>query len=63
MTGPRITYASRPDGTPEAELDALSWIYKLALNKAKAAGTNGGSNDAEKGIKDESGTKTSIPQR
>lgn len=64
MNGSRITYATHPDSTPEAELDALCFIYRAALDKQeKAAGTNGGSNDAEKGINDESGTETSIPQR
>lgn len=37
MSDPQITYAPHPDGTPGAELDALSWIYKHALNKVKAA--------------------------
>ena len=31
MDSPRITYISRPDATPEAELDALAACYRYGL--------------------------------
>jgi hypothetical protein len=52
---PSLTYAPRPDATPEAESSALAAIYKIVLNSANknAAGvtsTNG--NDAERDLSD-----------
>ena len=54
MSGaPRITYAPRPDATPEGELNALASVYRFILDchaKPKAVGvtsTNG--DDAMKG--------------
>jgi hypothetical protein len=32
MDSPRITYTSRPDGTPEAELTVLANIYRFILD-------------------------------
>jgi hypothetical protein len=31
MSGPAITYAPRPDATPQAEVSALAAIYRIAL--------------------------------
>ena len=36
MDSPRITYTSRPDATPEAELDTLAAIYKFVLFNSQA---------------------------
>ena len=32
MSSPRITYAPRPDATPEAELSALAGAYRFILD-------------------------------
>jgi hypothetical protein len=32
MSSTRITYAPRPDATPEAEISALAAIYKLCIS-------------------------------
>ena len=32
MSSSRITYAPRPDATPEAELDALASVYRFVLD-------------------------------
>jgi hypothetical protein len=32
MNSPRITYTSRPDATPEAELNVLANIYRFILD-------------------------------
>jgi hypothetical protein len=43
---PRITYAPRPDATPEAELDALAAVYRFILDcRAKRLATESGSCD------------------
>ena len=60
MGKPAITYARRPDATPESERAALAAVYKLCLEshaKKKAAGvssTNG--DDAMKGSKNDRAT-------
>ena len=43
MNSPRITYTSRPDATPEAELDALVAVYKFVLFDSQAR--SGGHHD------------------
>ena len=57
MDSPSITYMPRPDTTPEAEVNALAYVYRfLLLEKgdhhdltyATAAGTEG-ANVAKKG--------------
>jgi len=47
MGSPQITYAPRPDVSPETEVSALANVYRFILNasKVKAAGSNG-NNDA-----------------
>ena len=35
MSSPRITYSPRPDATPEAELSALTNVYRFVLGHAK----------------------------
>ena len=44
--GAKVTYGPRSDATPEAELNALSAIYRRAIERfekdEKAAGTSGG---------------------
>jgi hypothetical protein len=32
MSNPRITYTSRPDATPEAELNVLATVYRFILD-------------------------------
>ena len=65
MSNPRITYAPRADATQEAELDALTSVYRFILDcraKKNAAGmtsTNGG--DAKERFLDDSSAETSIP--
>jgi hypothetical protein len=64
MTSLRITYAPRPDATPESELKALVSIYRFVLNSAhkNAAGrtsTNGG--DEKERSRNDSLAKTRIP--
>ena len=54
MDSPRITYTSRPDATPEAELNVLANVYRFILGchaKKKAADEHGGENDAKGGSK------------
>jgi hypothetical protein len=57
VSSSRITYAPRPDATPEAELPVLAAVYKICLEshaKKNAAGmtsTNG--DDAMKGSKND----------
>jgi hypothetical protein len=43
MDSPRITYISRPDATPEAELDALAACYRYVLFTSQER--RGGQND------------------
>jgi hypothetical protein len=37
VPNPAISYASRPDATPEAERFALSAVYKFVLSKSNAS--------------------------
>ncbi len=67
MSSPHITYATRPDSTPEAEISALGNVYRYILDchaKKNAAGvtsTNG--DDAKKGsLKHEVRAKLSIQE-
>ncbi len=57
-----VTYASRPDATPEREVATLAAVYKFILDHhaGKAAGLDGGK-DAEEGS-DELDAKSSIPR-
>jgi hypothetical protein len=32
MNSPSITYAQRPDGTPETEISGLAAVYRIVLN-------------------------------
>jgi hypothetical protein len=43
MNSSRIMYQSRPDATPEAELDALATCYRYVLFDSQA--TRGGPHD------------------
>jgi len=59
----RISYASRPDATPESELDALADVYAFVLEartKKRAAVPSG----PENGVKEDEHvhTKRSIPR-
>jgi hypothetical protein len=63
MNSSRITYAPRPDATSEAEISALSTVYKLVLNSVNrnapgVRSTKGG--DAMKGSKNDNRAKSSI---
>ncbi len=52
MDSPRITYTSRPEATPEAELNVLANVYRFILDchamRKKAARTNGGDAKSER---------------
>ncbi|MBA3426749.1 MAG: hypothetical protein H0U04_19920 [Rubrobacter sp.] len=52
MSSPNVTYASRPDATPEGELSALSAVYRFILDAhpMKEAAPESRSDDA-KGFK------------
>jgi hypothetical protein len=57
MTRARISYAARPDSTPEEERGALQNVYRLVLNSANknavgVTSTNG--DDAKERSKDDS---------
>jgi hypothetical protein len=49
MSSPRITYTSRPDATPEAELNVLANVYRFILdcNANKKAAPASGPDDAK----------------
>lgn len=53
MSSPHITYATRPDSTPEGEINALGNVYRFILDchaKKNAAGvTSANGDDAKKG--------------
>ena len=59
MNSPRIIYTSRPDATPEAELNVLANIYRFLLDcharKKKAAGMTSTDSDDAKSEKGEGG--------
>jgi hypothetical protein len=50
MSSHRITYTSRPDASPEAELTALAAIYKFVLSNSqtKRGGTHDLTNESTK---------------
>ena len=55
MSGSAITYASRPDITPEAEVSALANVLRYVLDcHAKKEAARPGSPDDEKGSKHDS---------
>jgi hypothetical protein len=63
MDKPTIAYTSRPDATPETELDALAAICAFALEcheNRKAADLTGDRNEAKE-VKNV-GPKQSLPQ-
>jgi hypothetical protein len=37
MSSTRITYAPRPDATPEAEIATLATVYRFILSKSNAS--------------------------
>jgi len=52
MTNPAITYAPRPDTTPETEISALGNVYRFILDchaKKNAAGVTSTNGDDAKG--------------
>jgi hypothetical protein len=59
MSSPRITYTSRPDATPEAELNVLANVYRFILDcharEKKAAGMTSTDSDDAKSEKEEGG--------
>lgn len=63
MSSPHVTYARRGDATPEAELNALSSVYRFVLDShaKKKAGVNGTGGDTKGPIKNEVRAKLSIP--
>jgi hypothetical protein len=50
VSSSRVSYASRPDSTPEAELSALAAIYEFALlnSQAKRGGPHDLTSDSTK---------------
>jgi hypothetical protein len=50
MPNPAVSYAQRPDATPEAEISALAVIYKLCISShaQKEAAPESRPNDARK---------------
>lgn len=54
-TTPRITYATRPDATPEAELSAVANVFRFVLDcHAKKEAAPESRPDAAKEIKNDS---------
>lgn len=50
-----ISYAPRPDATPETELSSLASVYRFILDaRAKKEGSRPGAPDAAKGSKHDS---------
>ena len=52
MDSPTVSYASRPDATQEAELNALASVYRFILNcraKENTAGVTSTNGDDAKG--------------
>ncbi len=60
MPDPAISYATRANSTPEAELSALAAVYKLCLDKKEAAPRQSRP-DEVKGSRNDSPRKVSIP--
>jgi hypothetical protein len=52
---PSISYAQRPDATPETEISALAAVYKFVLDSANknAAGMTSTNGDDAKGSRDD----------
>ena len=63
MSSTRITYAPRPDATPEAEISALAAIYKLCISshERKEAAPESRLDDAE-GYKNDRTATEIIPK-
>ncbi len=63
MSEPAITYAPRPDATPEGEMSALAKIYEYVLNcsNAKEAAPESRPEDARKD--QDARTRISIPKQ
>jgi len=54
MDSPRISYTSRPEATPETELNVLANVYRFILDchgKIEAADEPGSENDTKGGSK------------
>ena len=62
MDSPRITYTSRPDATPEAELNVLADVYRFILDchAKKKDGSAKTALDDRKGLEDDPAT-TRVP--
>ena len=62
MNSPRITYTSRPDATPEAELNVLANVYRFILDchAKKKGGPAKTALDDRKGLEDDPAT-TRVP--
>ncbi len=63
MNSPRITYTSRPDATPEAELNVLANVYRFILgcHAKKKGGPAKTALDDRKGLEDDPAT-TRVPR-
>lgn len=66
MGKPGITYAPRPDATPDSEATALASIYRYVLDcheKQNAASvTSTGGDDTKEGSLNDSRVDTSLPR-
>ena len=62
MNSPRIIYTSRPDATPEAELNVLANVYRFILDchAKKKGGSAKTALDDRKGLEDDPAT-TRVP--
>jgi hypothetical protein len=62
MDSPRITYTSRPDATPQAELNVLANVYRFILDchAKKKGGPAKTALDDRKGLEDDPAT-TRVP--
>ncbi len=62
MDSPRIIYTSRPDATPEAELNVLANVYRFILDchAKKKGGPAKTALDDRKGLEDDPAT-TRVP--
>ena len=60
MSNPQVAHRSRPDAMPELELDALSRIYRKAIERYEEA--NAADEDGGKGREEEMNFTRGPPQ-
>jgi hypothetical protein len=52
MDSPRMTYTSRPDATPEAELNVLASVYRFILFESSGPSKKGAESVPESSSRD-----------